>query len=71
MICPPCAANRHKDCLDNARRADQDAGRIVAVAPNTSMWCYCAHKPRDTAPVLATVPAAAGDQDGLAVPGLT
>ena len=55
MICPPCRNDHHKDCLDQGRQHAQDAGEIVGVAPNTSMWCYCAHRPRDTAPELVTV----------------
>lgn len=50
MICPPCRNDRHKDCLDQPRQHAQDAGEIVAVAPNTSMWCYCAHRRRVAAP---------------------
>ena len=49
MICSPCAHQQHHDCMDLERRAAQDKGLIPAVAPNTSMWCYCAHEPAGSA----------------------
>lgn len=56
MICKPCSLGIHGQCLDLPRRHAQERSLIPAVAPNTSMWCYCQHEERGAGESRAAQP---------------